>query len=60
MSTEKVFLKKTVKPITDFDAKHLIGGGFREILFRKKFDWHTIRNKYEKCPLEASHDIGEG
>ena len=26
--TEKVFSKKTMKPITDFDAKHLKGGGF--------------------------------
>jgi len=26
---KKVFSKKTVKPITDFDAKHQKGGGFR-------------------------------
>ncbi len=29
----KVFSKKTVKPVTDFDAKHLKGGGFRENTF---------------------------
>jgi len=28
-----VFSKETVKPFTDFDAKHLKGGGFRENTF---------------------------
>jgi hypothetical protein len=30
-----VFSKKTVKHITDFDAKHLKGGGFRENTFQQ-------------------------
>jgi len=30
---EKYFSKKTVKHITDFDAKHLKGVGFRENIF---------------------------
>jgi len=29
----KEYSKKTVKPITDFDAEHLKGGGFRENTF---------------------------
>jgi len=29
-----VFSKKTVKPIAEFDAKHLKGGGFRENTFQ--------------------------
>jgi len=46
---EKVFLKKTVKPITDFDAKHLKGGGFRENTFS---EWYLLR----ECPWSRRNE----
>ena len=48
IETEKVFSKKTVKLITDFDAKHLEGGGFRENTF------DVFSTKLEPIPLILS------
>jgi hypothetical protein len=41
---KEVFSKKTVKPITEFDAKHLKRGGFRE---------NTLAGARSKSPAGA-------